>query len=81
MSMANVLSDQSNPSALITVQELGRLLKMSVRSVWRLRSAGAIPPPVRIGGAVRWRLEDVARWIERGCPAVDQSILEAEGEA
>jgi len=60
---ANLRSD------LITADELARRLAISKRSLWRLRSAGCLPPPVRLGGAVRWRLEEIKKWIADGCPA------------
>jgi excisionase family DNA binding protein len=53
---------------LITAEEFAELMQVSVRSVWRLRSAGEIPEPVRIGGTIRWRREEVLQWIEAGCP-------------
>lgn len=54
---------------LIRVSELASLLNVSVRTVWRLQSCGNIPQPVRLGGAVRWRLQEVRDWINQGCPA------------
>ncbi|MGD9646360.1 MAG: helix-turn-helix transcriptional regulator [Pirellulales bacterium] len=60
---ANLRSD------LITANELARRLAISKRSLWRLRSAGQLPEPIRLGGAVRWRLEDIQKWIADGCPA------------
>ncbi len=53
---------------LISAAELASLLKLSTRSLWRHLSAGQIPKPVRIGGTVRWRLEEVRNWIAAGCP-------------
>lgn len=53
---------------LLTAAELARLLNVSTRTLWRLRSAGQLPQPVRFGGAVRWRLDDVRKWIAEGCP-------------
>jgi predicted DNA-binding transcriptional regulator AlpA len=53
---------------LITAAEFARLLQISTRTLWRLRSAGELPEPVRFGGAVRWRLEEIRKWIGDGCP-------------
>lgn len=52
---------------LITAQELANLLQISTRSLWRLRSSGQLPLPVRLGGNVRWRLEEIRKWIADGC--------------
>lgn len=53
---------------LITAEEFAELMQISVRTLWRLRSAGQIPEPVRIGGTVRWNRERVLDWISDGCP-------------
>lgn len=53
---------------LITAQDVARLLKVSTRSLWRLRSAGDIPAPIRVGAAVRWRIDEITKWIADGCP-------------
>ena len=52
----------------ITPRQLAVMLQVSIRTLWRWRSAGRLPAPVRLGGAVRWRLDDVTRWIDEGCP-------------
>ena len=68
---AQALEPNSFPEPLlISVRDLAKILKVSPRSVWRLLSAGQIVPPVRIGGSVRWRYQEVAEWIESGCPSV-----------
>jgi len=53
---------------LVTAQEVARLLNVSTRSLWRMRSAGDIPSPIKLGSAVRWRLDEVKAWIANGCP-------------
>lgn len=67
MSLGLEPSASSEP-LLITAQEFADLMQLSVRSLWRLSSAGQIPEPVRIGGSVRWRREEVHFWIGQGCP-------------
>ena len=52
---------------LITAAELAKLLQVSTRTLWRLRSAGQLPEAVRLGGAVRWRLDEIKEWIADGC--------------
>jgi len=47
---------------LLTVQQVSQLLKVSVRSVWRLATAGQLPKPVRLSAKlVRWRRVDLER--------------------
>jgi excisionase family DNA binding protein len=55
---------------LIAAAEVAKLLQISKRTLARLQSKGAIPPPVRLGGSVRWRLEEIQKWIADGCPVV-----------
>lgn len=58
---------------MISIDELSGILGMSKRTVWRLLSVGRIPEPVRIGGSTRWRLDEVRRWIDSGCPTANNS--------
>lgn len=53
---------------LIPADQLASLMQISTRTLWRLLSAHRLPEPLRIGGSVRWRLEEVKQWIESGCP-------------
>ena len=53
---------------LLSIADLAQLLNTSSRTVHRLKSAGLIPSPVRIGCRPRWRREEIAAWLEAGCP-------------
>jgi predicted DNA-binding transcriptional regulator AlpA len=53
--------------ALISASELADLLQVSTRTLWRLRSAGKLIRPVKIGGSTRWRLAEVQTRIAEGC--------------
>jgi prophage regulatory protein len=53
---------------LIPVEHVGAILNVSTRTVWRLLSTKRLPEPIRIGGSVRWRLDQVRQWIAAGCP-------------
>ena len=45
---------------LLTASEAAALCKISIRSWFLLNSLGnKIPPPIRIGGSVRWSLADI----------------------
>jgi len=54
---------------LLNVRGVAQLLAVSTRQVWRLHAQGLLPEPVRIGGSVRWRREDLAAWLNARCPA------------
>ncbi|MBX9787856.1 MAG: helix-turn-helix domain-containing protein [Pirellulales bacterium] len=69
MSMAQQAAEGGQEPLLITADQLAAWLQVSVRSLWRLRSAGQIPPPLRLRKAVRWRLADIEDWLAKGCPA------------
>lgn len=62
--------EPSIKAALITAVELAMLLNVSTRTVWRMRSSGQLPLPLQLGGAIRWRLEVIQKWIDEGCPFV-----------
>ena len=61
---------------LISAPEVAKILGISARSVWRLHSAGKLISPIRLGGAVRWRRDEILRWIAEGCPLVTTSSEE-----
>lgn len=65
------LADQhANPGKLpelLTIRELAKVLKLSPRSIWRLVRNHQLPAPVRIGGSIRWRADDISFWIANGC--------------
>ena len=60
--------DVSESPQLLRASGVSAMLDKSVRSVWRDHAADRLPKPIRIGGSVRWRKEEVVRWIRAGCP-------------
>ena len=56
------------PLLLLSAETLADRLGFSVRTIWRLRSAGKLPPSLKIGGSVRWRADEIDAWIRAGCP-------------
>ena len=54
---------------MMTAEEIARCMKISTRTVWRLKTQGELPKAVKVGRAVRWRQNDILHWIEQGCPA------------
>ncbi|MCZ6652983.1 MAG: helix-turn-helix domain-containing protein [Planctomycetota bacterium] len=77
--MANVqeTSRVANPAELMAVGELARRLRVSVRQAHRMNKAGLIPRPLRIGGVVRWREDEISRWLQSGAPV--RSAWEKQG--
>jgi len=69
--MKNSRAEQSSPSAaLLTTDDLARLLNCSPRSIRRLADQGSVPRPVKIGRLVRWRRAVVDEWLAEGCPTL-----------
>jgi predicted DNA-binding transcriptional regulator AlpA len=55
-------------SLLITARRAAEICGKSLRT-WRTwDSAGLIPQPMRIGRSTLWRLDELRRWVEAGCP-------------
>lgn len=68
-----------NEIQLLTAKDLGALLSLSKRQIFRLNSCGKIPAPIRIGGSVRWAESTIAQWLKAGAP--DRKTFEAIQEA
>ncbi len=59
---------------LVPASVVAKMMAISVRSLWRLLSAGRLVPPVRLGRSVRWHVAEVRRWIDAGCPPPSDDI-------
>ena len=56
--------NDNDPILLLTAKDLSRVLKLSVRSIWRLRSAEKFPAPIKVGRSARWDQRDIAQFLE-----------------
>lgn len=70
--------DTRNEIQLLTAKELGEMLSLSKRQVFRLNSCGKLPKPLRIGGSVRWAQSTIVKWLNAGAP--DRKTFEAVKE-
>ncbi len=59
---------------LMNAAAVGEMLCLSKRQVFRLRSYGKLPRPIKIGGSIRWRSSDIELWLDMDCP--DQKTFE-----
>jgi len=59
---------------LLTIRDLARILKLSPRSIWRLVRNRQLPGPLRIGGSIRWRAEEIVKWIANGCERDSKTV-------
>ena len=62
---ANKVSDQrSQIDPLLTIHEVGALLKLEPQSIYQLTYRGKIPH-YKIANRLRFRLSEIAEWIEK----------------
>jgi len=63
-----------NPSqdkeGLMNVKQLAAILNISPRRIWAMRSSGQMPLPVKLGGSIRWKKQEMLDWIQEGCPPI-----------
>lgn len=45
-----------------SAEDLSIMFSVTVRTIWNWRRRGILPPPVRLGGVVRWRGDVIDRW-------------------
>lgn len=65
------VAGQSPPtaeSALLDVEQVASMLRCSARHVYRLADSAQMPRSVKLGALVRWRRDEIERWIFEGCP-------------
>lgn len=55
---------------LIGAEAVAGLLGLSQVTVWRLVSAGKIPPGIKLGGSRKWNRSTIERFVDEGCPAL-----------
>ena len=53
-----------HPPDLLSVSQVSDKLGLSVRSVWRMSSAGNLPKPIAISGRSLWRETEIAAMID-----------------
>jgi predicted DNA-binding transcriptional regulator AlpA len=68
MAMSTECGTCSGTPLAVAAKEVGKLLGISIRQVWRLNSCGKLPRPIRLGGSVRWRRDEIVAFVEAGCP-------------
>jgi len=57
---------------LLKSKEAAQLVNVGERTLWRWSRSGTAPAPIKIGGAVRYRRNELRAWIADGCPRVDK---------
>jgi prophage regulatory protein len=54
---------------LLETDRAAALCGVSPASWYRLKAAGKTPAPLRLGGKVLYRVEDLRLWVALGCPS------------
>ncbi|HEX4610151.1 MAG TPA: helix-turn-helix domain-containing protein [Urbifossiella sp.] len=55
-------------SLVVDAKALAALLGVGVRTVRTWDAGGKLPKPVRLGGRVVWRLDEVRAWLDADAP-------------
>jgi predicted DNA-binding transcriptional regulator AlpA len=61
--LADDTSTSATANVLLDSHEVAALLQCSVRHIHRLSAKGRIPPPIRLGGLVRWDRSVIEQWV------------------
>jgi len=61
--------NQTQQPLAVSARELSAMLGVFLRQIWRLNSTGKLPKPVRLGGSVKWRRDEIIAWLSQNCPA------------
>ena len=56
---------------VVDARRLARLLCAGIRTVRTWDAAGKLPAPIRIGGRVVWRVDEIRAWLAAGAPNRD----------
>ncbi|HEV8062781.1 MAG TPA: hypothetical protein VGP68_23070, partial [Gemmataceae bacterium] len=63
----------------VSADAAARMAGVSPSTWWRLHAGAKVPKPNRLGGRTFWRVDELRRWIEAGCP--DRKVWEAREAA
>jgi excisionase family DNA binding protein len=61
---------QSPEVLLVPDTVAAALLGISRASLHRLRAAGRMPVPLKLGKSCRWRRDELERWVAAGAPTL-----------
>ncbi|MDW8244872.1 MAG: helix-turn-helix domain-containing protein [Thermogemmata sp.] len=53
---------------LLSARDLASMLRLSLRTIRLMNASGRLPTPLRIGGSVRWRADEIRAWLDAGAP-------------
>lgn len=61
---------------LLTAKDVAAVLRVSIRTLYRLKDAGAIPLPKKVAGSklARWSRAEVESWVRDGMPSCRAAV-------
>ncbi|MBN2457293.1 MAG: helix-turn-helix domain-containing protein [Sedimentisphaerales bacterium] len=57
---------------MLRAAEAARLCGLAVSTWYELKSAGRLPPSIKIGKARLWRMNVLRKWVGMDCPSIDK---------
>jgi len=72
-------ADYASPPLVVDARRLADLLSAGLRTVRSWSASGKLPAPIRIGGRVVWRVDEIRDWLDAGAP--DRETWEARRAA
>ena len=64
-------ADMAQSPLVVDARRLAVLLCAGIRTVRTWDAAGKLPAPIRIGGRVVWRVDEIRAWLAAGAPNRD----------
>jgi len=58
-----VTDHTSSTSQLLTIDDVGRILRLTPRQVYRLCKQDLLPKPIRLLSSVRWRASELESYL------------------
>jgi excisionase family DNA binding protein len=78
-----MITPEAMGQAYLTAAQVGDLLQLSAKSVYRLAKADPTMPMLKLGGTVRFPRERLERWLrdrEQGSPRVRRLRMAGQAE-
>ena len=73
MNKENIQVNSLQPLA-VRPKEAAKLIGVSLRTFYSMKSCGLLPPAIKVGGCVFYKLEDIQEWVRLGCPSLSEFV-------
>ena len=65
---SSISEEKSNTCLLWGVKEVCSALGLGRTAIYNLLNTGRLPLPIKLGGKVCWKKDEIIRWIAADCP-------------